>query len=87
MPVAVGFNYEIHNALAYKYTNGTKNIWAIDEHFQCFQPKFALRMCINCYFQAFYQNSDTAVGSSDPYYLYSTDILEISWNLPCDLNL
>jgi len=44
-------------------------------------------MCINCYFQAFYQNSDTAVGSSDPYYLYSTDILEISWNLPCDLNL
>jgi len=35
-PVVLGFNYEAHNAPAYKLNNSTKDILAIGEHLSMF---------------------------------------------------
>jgi len=49
-PVVLGFNYEAHNAPAYKFNNSSRHVSAIGEHFSVILAKFVLRMRKNCFF-------------------------------------
>jgi len=51
------------------------------------ETKFVLHARRICYFLAFGQNSDSAVGFVDPNFLYRMNILAIDGYLPCDLDL
>jgi len=55
--------------------------------YQCFLAKFVLRMCKNCYFRAFGQNSDTAVELASPiWYRYFGDRWAFTmWHWPFTL--
>jgi len=84
VPVLQGFNYEAHNAPAYKFNKSVRNISAIGEHlatkFYCACAKSAisgLRIRSKFY----------AVGFGNPDFLYITDILTIGGHLPCNLDL
>ena len=61
-PVSLGFNYEAHNAPAYKFNNFAKDMSEIGEHFSTILATFVLYARRNCHFRASDQNSHTAIG-------------------------